>query len=189
MTPVGVPCGSNPDHPETDPKPGAGASASGQLEDADPACRSIVEHVGSTAEEVRRTLLRVVAELSRQGVCPSDCQAIEVVLAECMNNVVEHAYAETAEGKFELRLRLSGDRLHCRVEDVGRPMPDLSLPDGVLQEISNRLEDLPEGGFGWFLIRELANDLNYSREKGRNRLSFEIGLNRNRSPRGGSTAE
>ena len=33
-------------------------------------------------------------------------------------------------------------------------------------------QDLPEGGFGWFLIRSLTRDLTYLREDGYNMLCF-----------------
>jgi serine/threonine-protein kinase RsbW len=35
-------------------------------------------------------------------------------------------------------------------------------------------DDLPEGGFGWFLIRELTKDLQYVRHEDQNRLTFSI---------------
>ena len=37
-------------------------------------------------------------------------------------------------------------------------------------------QDLPEGGFGWFLIRELTHDLTYRRDGSRNHLSFRMVL-------------
>ena len=37
-------------------------------------------------------------------------------------------------------------------------------------------EDLPEGGFGWFLIRQLAWDVRYVREGRTNRLFLAIDL-------------
>ena len=36
------------------------------------------------------------------------------------------------------------------------------------------VEDLPEGGFGWHVIRTLSKDLHYRRENGRNQLSFRL---------------
>ena len=35
-------------------------------------------------------------------------------------------------------------------------------------------EDLPEGGFGWFLIRTLTLDLEYERDGGFNKLRFVV---------------
>ncbi|WP_280514091.1 hypothetical protein [Allosediminivita pacifica] len=35
---------------------------------------------------------------------------------------------------------------------------------------------LPEGGFGWFLIHELARELAYRHDGGMNRLTFRLPL-------------
>ena len=63
--------------------------------------------------------------------------------------------------------------LHCTVSDTGAPMPGLCLPEGQFQPLKD-LADLPEGGFGWFLIRSLTEGLAYQRSKGLNRLSFQL---------------
>ena len=45
------------------------------------------------------------------------------------------------------------------------------LPDGRLAAAAE-IQDLPEGGFGWYLIRTLTTDLTYLREGICNTLSF-----------------
>lgn len=52
-------------------------------------------------------------------------------------------------------------------------MPGLCLPPGLQQPV-DLLEDIPEGGYGWFLIRSLTKDLAYHRINGTNHLSFLI---------------
>jgi serine/threonine-protein kinase RsbW len=96
----------------------------------------------------------------------------EIVLAEALNNIVEHAYARHS-GDIEITLDLRGPDLVCRILDSGLPMPKETLPEGRLiarADVSN----LPEGGFGWFLIRALSRDLDYRRVGGRNLLSFRL---------------
>ena len=96
----------------------------------------------------------------------------EIVLAEALNNIVEHAYAMN-QGEIELTLHLSQSELACRITDSGAPMPSDQLPEGLLTPLSPP-DDLPEGGFGWFLIRTLARDLHYRRIDGQNQLSFRL---------------
>ncbi|GLS85817.1 ATPase [Cypionkella aquatica] len=96
----------------------------------------------------------------------------EIVLAEALNNIVEHAYAHH-DGEIEITLQLRQNELLCRISDTGLPMPDGKLPSGVLAPLG-AFEDLPEGGFGWHLIRSLTKDLTYSRDNGRNLLSFRL---------------
>ena len=101
-----------------------------------------------------------------------DCGTAEIVLAEALNNIVEHAYAQHA-GDIEITLLLHQSALMCRIVDTGVPMPNGTLPAGHLAQFA-ATDDLPEGGFGWFLIRALSRDLDYRRVDGRNQLSFRL---------------
>ena len=38
------------------------------------------------------------------------------------------------------------------------------------------IHDMPEGGFGWLIIRQLAHDVRYARHEGVNQLSFRIAV-------------
>jgi serine/threonine-protein kinase RsbW len=110
---------------------------------------------------------------------PADVQGkLELVLAEALNNVVEHAHAGRADGIVEMRVRHDGsDRapvLTCELIDDGVPMPDGSPAPPPSLEIEADAALLPEGGFGWMLIHELAQDVGYERFEGRNRLRFQL---------------
>ena len=95
----------------------------------------------------------------------------ELVLAEVLNNIVEHAYARHS-GEIEVTLSRDSHGIICEVADTGLPMPQGAPPEGQLPPLT--AEDLPEGGFGWHLIRSLARDLEYRREGGRNLLRFRL---------------
>ncbi|WP_284165155.1 ATP-binding protein [Frigidibacter sp. SD6-1] len=123
--------------------------------------------------EVRRVLGRIMAYLG-DGLCQPDRGTVEIVLAEVLNNIVEHAYARRPPGRIRLFLTPVGDGLACRVEDDGHPMPSLVLPDGRLPELGDELDLLPEGGWGWALIRSLTADLIYERTPRANRLTFRV---------------
>lgn len=94
----------------------------------------------------------------------------EIVMAEALNNIVEHAYAGGA-GDIEISVELDGNDLACHFADTGAPMPDNQLPIGAAHNLEN---DLPEGGFGWFLIRSLTQDLHYFRHQNQNNLRFRM---------------
>ncbi len=115
---------------------------------------------------------------------PDQHGTVEVVLAEVLNNIAEHAYA-AGPGKITVSLILGRAGLSCQVTDDGAPMPGGRLPDGKHPVpranpgdsfASLALADLPEGGFGWNMIRRLTDGLLYSRVGGQNRLSFVIPL-------------
>jgi serine/threonine-protein kinase RsbW len=101
---------------------------------------------------------------------------VQIALAEAVNNVVEHAYRDAAPGDVNIQCSLQPDQLLLNIFDAGVPLPDEKLPAGKPADLSGPLEDLPEGGFGWFLIRTLTNEIRYQRHDGSNELSltFEV---------------
>jgi serine/threonine-protein kinase RsbW len=99
---------------------------------------------------------------------------VEIVLAEVLNNVVEHAYAQYP-GTVELWVTPRDGYLFIRLIDQGLPMPEGEAPGGALSPVAE-IQDMPEGGFGWFLIRTLTQDLIYARDGSQNVLSFCVGV-------------
>lgn len=128
----------------------------------------------ATWMEVRGLLGRARGAWVAEGAAPDACDAAEQVLAEVLNNVVEHAQAGRPDGAIRVQTWVRDSRIGCAVLDDGRPMPDGRLPAGRLAEIGDDLDALPEGGFGWFMIRSLTEDLRYAREDGWNRLDFTV---------------
>lgn len=99
---------------------------------------------------------------------------VEIVLAEVLNNIVEHAYQEKPTGRIDLSVDQSDTGLRVQVQDEGLPLPE-GLPNAPVEHnLTCEVSDLPEGGFGWLLVRELTEELQYERRDGRNILSFKI---------------
>lgn len=130
--------------------------------------------LASDAVAVRNGLKTLVTSPPLSCLAEDERGTAEVVLAEALNNIVEHAYAATS-GVIEVRLATLSVGIACQITDSGAAMPGSVLPAGVLPDMANRsLEDLAEGGFGWFLIRSLTTDLCYRRDGPMNRLSFTL---------------
>jgi len=155
---------------------------------------------------VRHVLTTIMEDLGPLRLNPDARSAVELVLAEALNNVVEHAYrnpqGEWADGFIDLRIAQDGETLRVVLCDRGRPMPDHALPvsatahrtpqakrltgagAAIASDAANaqapppsappRPEHLPEGGFGWFLIRALTEDVTYARVNGENRLAMVL---------------
>lgn len=128
--------------------------------------------IASTPLSVRQALCEILRHplMAHQSVAVRG--NAEVVLAEILNNIVEHAYAD-ASGQIDVRLQLRPYRLLCQIIDRGIPMPRNELPTVFAQALGAD-NDLPEGGFGWFLIRSLTENMVYRRTDGRNHLSFQL---------------
>jgi anti-sigma regulatory factor (Ser/Thr protein kinase) len=88
----------------------------------------------------------------------------QIVLAEVMNNIVEHALAARSDGVIEVILRVEPSGIDCMLRDDGCAMPGGRLPDAVATPVIDPRAEPREGGFGWPLVRALAGDLAYRRQ-------------------------
>ncbi|MCA3520274.1 MAG: ATP-binding protein [Rhodobacter sp.] len=123
---------------------------------------------------VRRALSGLFRD-DRLGNLPDDQRGTaELLLAEVLNNVVEHAYADRA-GDIEVTVAHCGRSLVFRVVDRGKELPGHVLTPGQTGD-NGPQGDLPEGGFGWPMIRALAKEVDYRRQDGCNQLSFRLDL-------------
>lgn len=128
--------------------------------------------ITATPDEVRLVLRAVLARFART-ISADDAGALELALAEVLNNVVEHAYGDQT-GLIVVEVVRHADALACVVSDRGRQMPGGDLPPAL--DFGALSAGLAEGGFGWPLIRTLTRDLNYLRCGRINVLSFRIAL-------------
>lgn len=127
-------------------------------------CRkSIAFRCMSGRYAARDLLARVASTLGEWKLSPQSREMSEVVLAEALNNVVEHAYREQEGHPIRLALTLNHDVLTCVISDEGNPIPGGQAPDGAEPDLNVPQSDLPEGGFGWFLIHSMAQSVHYER--------------------------
>ncbi|MEY4697216.1 MAG: hypothetical protein RIT14_1644 [Pseudomonadota bacterium] len=121
------------------------------------------------ARAVRAALELLAAGPVLRALPPDQRDAALLVLAEVMNNVVEHGYGGQS-GQIRLSLRARGAELRARVIDRGRPFSGGVLPLGAMPPP----DSLPEGGFGWAMIRQIACNLRLDRRRDCNVLSFLV---------------
>ncbi|WP_166418078.1 ATP-binding protein [Cochlodiniinecator piscidefendens] len=128
----------------------------------------------SEPETVRNALCTVTKLGSDIKISEDISGLLELVLAEILNNIVEHAYQEQPDGPIELAITVSESKVHCILRDSGVPMPGGAPPERKEHDLEAPLEELPEGGFGWGIVRDLVQDLQYNRVAHENVLSFEL---------------
>lgn len=101
--------------------------------------------------------------------------AMRLALTEALNNVLEHA-AHDVRLPVYLHVATSWDVPWIVVEDGGKPLPDaiFAAPEATPAEAPDYatmpLDALPEGGWGWMLIRASIGQLDYVRAESRNYL-------------------
>lgn len=98
----------------------------------------------------------------------------ELILAETLNNIVEHAYRGSGAGRIKIWLHESANHLRVDLIDSGIPMPGGTIPDPAPVSPMTDTKALPEGGFGWPLIHQIADAVFYQRENAKNCLTFHI---------------
>ena len=136
-------------------------------------------HISITSSEyaVRDALSRLLDALRPLMLDVEETGTIELVLAEAMNNIVEHAYPPgDRPGPITLTCTPEAGGLRFLIKDTGRPMPNGVTPIGLPVDLSVDFNELPEGGFGWFLIQDLARDVVYHRVDDANQLTFRLCL-------------
>ncbi len=126
---------------------------------------------------VREALAGLTTGLAPLSLDVEEIGTIELVMAEALNNIVEHAYPEEYnDGPIAVGCTHKADGLHIAVVDRGLPMPNGQAPIGMAQDVDVDLMDMPEGGFGWFLIQNLAKDVRYGRFGDENRLELRLAV-------------
>lgn len=149
-----------------------GAGAGGAT--ARPAKGALTLRFPGATDRIRCALRQARRHMATLRVPEDRLATIELVLAEALNNVAEHAYAGGPPGPVSLTARHDGDRLCIVLRDTGRPLPGLVPPTGAPPDLDVATKDLPEGGFGWLLIRDLTDRVDYARHGTENRLTLEF---------------
>lgn len=119
--------------------------------------------------EIERLAEKVTRFANQQGVPPETVGDLNLALEEVVANVIMHAYPQGGAHEIRVDVTAEKDRVTAEVVDDGVgfdplqwPEPNLALP----------LAQRPVGGLGLFLIRRVMDELHYSREAGRNRLTM-----------------
>lgn len=132
--------------------------------------------LSSEPSSIRMALARLIRRLAYQEIAPEALGKVELVLAEVMNNIVEHALEGKNDGIIHLKAEKLTHTLAFEVSDSGNPMPNGQLPRRPMPITNLDIDSLPEGGFGWPLIHTLTDAIGYEYNNGMNVLKFSIEL-------------
>ena len=132
--------------PDGDPLPAGSMLQPAELEKLE----ALQEHLAGCARQFG-------LEARRAGM-------LALALEEIFVNICHYAYPDTP-GPVVLNCRNDGDRLVVEVVDHGRPfdLSAISEPD-----LAADIDARPVGGLGWFLVRQVADELDCFRADGRN---------------------
>ncbi|MEM7018596.1 MAG: ATP-binding protein [Pseudomonadota bacterium] len=132
------------------------------LIDSDPA----INHIELLSECMRKLC----------SLTPLDQKAIEDInlsLVEGVNNVIEHSYAYRPGEAVQVNVSLQPDRVIIDIVDTGAGLENGVLPQIQLNTFDPQdTQNLPEGGWGLFIMSNGMDELQYSRVDGTNTLTL-----------------
>jgi serine/threonine-protein kinase RsbW len=128
--------------------------------------RVVVQSNIAVLTQVQEWFERFCARYSSQQFwLKSQLYPLRLALTEGLSNAVRHAHHDLpAETVIEIDLTLWDDRIEIRIWDRGQPFD----PNQIEEPQPGTLR---QGGYGWFLLRRLADQVVYERDSdGRNCL-------------------
>lgn len=105
--------------------------------------------------EIRTFLAQSLTELD----CAASVDAFVLAVDEICANLVQHAEVGAFPGPTRVTVRREGLDAIITVEDRGRPFDPSDAP---APDLTSDWEDRPVGGLGWFLVKQMVDDLTYS---------------------------
>jgi serine/threonine-protein kinase RsbW len=131
--------------------------------------RAITLRLDSRLENVPLASVAVRAMAGEEGFAHEECERLELCVVEALTNVIQHAYQGEAGHPVTLLVRLTGEELELRVHDEGLPMPD-GLLERPEPDEATTVSALAERGRGLFLLRRIADRIDYRQGPGGNTL-------------------
>jgi anti-sigma regulatory factor (Ser/Thr protein kinase) len=92
---------------------------------------------------------------------------LELSVNEALTNIMSYAYCDDARHEILVELFARPDRVHVEIEDDGMPFNPLDLP---VEEPAKSLEKSRPTGRGILLMRNIMDELHYTRRDNRNAL-------------------
>ena len=133
------------------------------------------ETINADPISVRDTIVEIMKRLQHEFPAQSEgIISTEIVLAEVLNNIAEHGYNQSNLGDIIVSVLCTDDMISVETRDHGLPMPGLNPPEAELEDLPVSIDDLPEGGFGWFFIRSLSSHMEYRRAASQNIFCVQI---------------
>ncbi len=130
-------------------------------------------HLSGAGDFNHVRLLGIAFRAVAETVVPSsEAAQLEIAIIEACNNIVEHAYSQQT-GIITMDIQTTSEKLIVHLRDTGSPVPSgLQISASPRDFDISGLDDLPEGGFGLFLMDTIIDERRYWSENGINTLTL-----------------
>lgn len=122
--------------------------------------------IPSTYNEVNNVNLLIREYLRIENIEEHLRIAVEMCLMEALNNVIKHAYNGEQNHQIDVNVCIDSKLMEIQIIDEGVPRESLVIKD--LDFDPNDIDNLPEGGMGLFIIKQLMDELDYYTINGKN---------------------
>jgi len=116
--------------------------------------------IEAALRELAPASARIRLFLSGHGVDRAAIFAIETVIEEIATNAIKYAFRSSRERKITIEASATATRAELIMEDNGDAFNPTEAPN---PEVNRSLEDMPIGGLGIHLVRELTDGFEYKR--------------------------
>ncbi len=122
-------------------------------------------------DDLSRVTAEAVRFIEAWGVGDEAVYLANLTIEEMVTNILKYGYDDTAVHEIGLRLEIHPGTLRLVLEDDGHEFDPLKAPE---PDLNQSAEQRVPGGLGIHLIRQLAEQMDYERCGGRNRLTVRI---------------
>ncbi len=104
--------------------------------------------------------------LKEMNIDEEDIISCEIALREALNNVIKHSYKNNVNNIIEIETEIDNNGATFKIIDYGKTRE--TLAPATLDFDPLNKEQLPEGGFGLFIIEKLMTETKYFSEENKN---------------------
>ena len=127
--------------------------------------------IAPTLPELTAASARVREFLHEQAVGKRAIFAIETAIEELVTNAIKYASGANRAELISIEAGVAGDRAGLIVEYGGCAFDPTKTPT---PDVNRSLEDMPIGGLGIHLVRELTKTFEYERVDNRNQVRIWV---------------
>ncbi len=119
------------------------------------------------------TAERIGAFLKSHAAADEAVYAVETAVEELVTNVIKYGYEDEHQHEILLTTTIRDGNIQLVVEDDGHEFDPTrhETPD-----LNRSIDEIPTGGLGLHLVRQLADRMSYERVGNRNRVMVELRL-------------
>lgn len=120
-------------------------------------------------QEVTQLTMFVEEVCELAGMDASTTMQMNLAMEEAVVNVINYAYPAGERGEIDIEALINNEWLKFVISDQGTPFDPTAKEEA---DTTLSAEERPIGGLGIFLVRQLMDEVSYTRKEGKNVLTL-----------------